>query len=108
MKRNPNRLTHPVGAFTPKSVMRSSIVTKGRKIPIAAKIRAAARRARAASQSSSDSSGSSAPPLCLLYATLIVPGLKSLSTILTFIFCSNIREALFFIRFFRMVSFNFK
>ena len=61
MKRNPNRLTHPVGAFTPKSVMRSSIVTKGRKIPIAAKIRAAARRARAASQSSSDSSGSSGP-----------------------------------------------
>ena len=61
MKRNLNRdrFTHPVGAFTPKSVMRSPIVTKGRKIPIAAKIRDAARRARAASQSSSDSSGSS-------------------------------------------------
>ena len=56
-----DEFTHHIGAFTPKSMMGSPIVKKGRKIPIAAKIRAAARRARAASQSSSDSSDSSGP-----------------------------------------------
>ena len=55
IKTKNDRFTHPIGAFTPTSPM----VTKGRKIPLAAEIRTAAARARAASQSSS--SGSSGP-----------------------------------------------